>query len=127
MSRRTCNSPPSPPLNREPGSRTQFPKWNRPASTRALPAVAGLLVPVAFVAFGKGIFAISNCHAREKLENPVTLDHSATSIFLIDNFDRFGSNESSSRSPLATASLIAEIWKIRNRRNLLKTKERSRF
>src|SRR6185437_16254581 len=70
-----------------------------------------------------------------KLENRLTRFHSATSKFLIDNFLRDLSACISSHSklspsldrahPSAAPILIAEIWKIRSCRNLLKTKERS--
>ena len=72
-----------------------------------------------------------------KLENRLTRFHSATSKFLIDNFLRDLSASIYTRSklgpsldrtgPSASAFLIAELWKIRNRCNLLKTKGRRHF
>jgi hypothetical protein len=57
------------------------------------------------------------------LEFHLTRFPSATSIFLIDNFPRNVSAAFSSHSKI----LIADLWKIRNRGNSLKTNERSHF
>jgi len=75
--------------------------------------------------------------AARKLESFVSCFESATFKFLIDNFHRDLTSVVFGHSTLnpawvecgeeATRFLIAEIWKIRNRCNLLKTKGRRHF
>ena len=106
--------------------RQEGPKWNRPTDPRLPICAAVERKPPSHS-------PLVTRHCLKILENPITLDSSATSIFLIDNFSRRAADRFSSHSPLATRHclsseiLIADLWKIRNRRNLLKTNERSRF
>src|SRR5690242_6824952 len=91
------------------------PKWNRPAASPLPICVAVERKPSSLELRASSLQKI--------LEFPLTRFPSATSIFLIDNFPRHVGAAFSSHLEI----LIADLWKIRNRRNLLKTNERSQF
>jgi len=107
MSGRASNSPPPPHRNAAPIICTQFPKWNG-MSNRNTPK---LKLDASDTKQSFGLFLIDTFRAlpaipgghrpaprgfaeARKLENRLTRFHSATSKFLIDNFQRLVSSRS---------------------------------
>ena len=108
MSRRISNSQPSPPPNRAPLTPAPFPKRNGWAIS-SLPFCVAVERKLPCQPTRRPTTAVDRSlrSATRKLEFHPTRFFSATSKFLIDNFERFVSSEFASHSTLATSHFFS--------------------